>query len=84
MTTMNFTELDGQSEPLLWEYVLQEMAVRGVLWRRGGLNFLTFSHTPADIAQVITAATAVFQELRSVWGTSRLADAVAARKLALA
>lgn len=84
MTTMNFTDLDGQPESLLWEYVLQEMAVRGVLWRRGGLNFLTFSHTQADIAQVITAATAVFQELRTVWGTSRLADTVAARKTALA
>lgn len=80
MTTMNFTEHGGQPEALLWEYLLQEMAVRGVLWRRGGLNFLTFSHTQAEITQVIAAASEVFQQLRTLWGTSRLADAVTVRK----
>lgn len=80
MTTMNFTAHDGQPEALLWEYLLQEMAVRGVLWRRGGLNFLTFSHTQADIVQVVATATEVFQQLRAVWGTSQIATAVAARK----
>ena len=28
---------------------LPEMAVRGVLLRRGGMNFLTFSHTKSGI-----------------------------------
>jgi glutamate-1-semialdehyde aminotransferase len=80
MTTMAFTETDGQPEALLWEYLLQEMAVRGVLLRRGGLNFLTYSHTKADLTQVIAAAAEVFANLRPLWGTSRLAAAVATRK----
>lgn len=80
MTTMNFTDRGEQSEALLWEYLLQEMAVRGVLLRRGGLNFLTFRHTQADLAQVVAAAAEVFTNLRPLWGTARLAEAVAARK----
>lgn len=80
MTTMRFTESGGQPEALLWEYLLQEMAVRGVLLRRGGLNFLTFSHTPADLTQVVDAAAEVFMNLRSLWGTSQVAAAVEARK----
>lgn len=80
MTTMSFTETSGQPEALLWEYLLQEMAVRGVLLRRGGLNFLTFSHTEADIGQVIGAAAEVFTNLRNLWGSPQLVDAVNARK----
>ncbi len=80
MTTMDFTELNGQPAALLWEYLLQEMAVRGVLLRRGGLNFLTFSHTPRDLAQVIGAASEVFTNLRALWGTTKIAAAVTARK----
>lgn len=80
MTTMDFTERGEQPEALLWEYLLQEMAVRGVLLRRGGLNFLTFSHTQSDLEQVIDAATEVFTNLRALWGTPGLAAAVAARK----
>ncbi len=80
MTTMTFTETGGQPDALLWEYLLQEMAVRGVLLRRGGLNFLTFSHTQADLAIVIQAAAEVFTNLRNLWGSPQLADAVSARK----
>jgi glutamate-1-semialdehyde aminotransferase len=80
MTTMSFTETGGQPEELLWEYLLQEMAARGVLLRRGGLNFLTFSHTPTDLAQVIQAAAEVFSNLRVLWGRESIADAVMTRK----
>ncbi|MBX3010075.1 MAG: aminotransferase class III-fold pyridoxal phosphate-dependent enzyme [Caldilineaceae bacterium] len=80
MTTMNFTESGGQPEALLWEYLLQEMAVRGVLLRRGGLNFLTFSHTQADLTHVINAAAEVLVNLRRLWGTAQIARAVEARK----
>lgn len=80
MTTMTFTETGGQPDALLWEYLLQEMAVRGVLLRRGGLNFLTFSHTEADIEQVISAASEVFTNLRGLWGTTQITDVVRARK----
>ncbi len=68
----------GQS--LLWEYFLQEMAVRGVLLRRGGLNFLTYSHTPDQVDQVIAAAGDVFQQLRNLWEISALQEAIQRRK----
>jgi len=68
----------GQS--LLWEYFLQEMAVRGVLLRRGGLNFLTYSHTPAQIDKVIAAAGDVFQQLGNHWEISALREVIQQRK----
>ncbi|HWV24283.1 MAG TPA: hypothetical protein VNZ58_08830, partial [Thermomicrobiales bacterium] len=46
-----------------WGFVLQEMATRGVLLRRGGLNFVSYSHTEADIKEVIGAAREVFADL---------------------
>ena len=80
MSTMAFTESGPHASALLWEYFLQEMAVRGVLLRRGGLNFLTYSHTAADVAQVVAAGQDVFGELRTLWGSDQLAAAVQARK----
>jgi glutamate-1-semialdehyde aminotransferase len=68
----------GQS--LLWEYFLQEMAVRGVLLRRGGLNFLTYSHTNEQVDQVIAAAGDVFHQLSNLWDISALQAAVQQRK----
>ncbi len=80
MSTMTFTESAPHPGPLLWEYFLQEMAVRGVLLRRGGLNFLTHSHTAADVAQVVASAQEVFGALRTLWGSERIDTAVQARK----
>ena len=67
-------------QALLWEYFLQEMAVRGVLLRRGGLNFLTSSHTAEQIDHVVDAAGDVFGELRNLWDVDALRQAVQARK----
>ena len=80
MSTMAFAERSPHPGSLLWEHFLQEMAVRGVLLRRGGLNFLTYSHTAADVAQVVAAAQEVFCALRTQWGTDQLVVAVQARK----
>lgn len=86
MTSVGFQADPGRVRPvdaghaLLWEYFLQEMAVRGVLLRRGGLNFLTYSHTPAQIDQVIAAAAEVFAALRNLWDVPALQAAVQARK----
>lgn len=67
-------------QALLWEYFLQEMAVRGVLLRRGGLNFLTYSHTADQIDQVIATAAEVFANLANLWAVDALHAAVQARK----
>ena len=70
----------GAGQALLWEYFLQEMAVRGVLLRRGGLNFLTYSHTPAQIDEVIEAAAETFGQLRNLWDVAALQEAIQRRK----
>lgn len=72
---------ESAGQALLWEYFLQEMAVRGVLLRRGGCNFVTYSHTDEHVAQVVDAASAVFHQLHALWDTpAELAAAVQARK----
>jgi hypothetical protein len=51
-----------------------------VLLRRGGLNFLTYSHTLEHVAQVIAAAEDVFQQLGNLWDISALRQAIQRRK----
>lgn len=74
MTTMHFTDTGGHPNDLLWEYFLQEMAGRGVLLRRGGLNFLNYSHTAQDVDTVVAAAADVFARLRHLWGKPGLLE----------
>lgn len=76
MTMMHFKEVEGAQSQIVWSYFLQEMAKRGVLLRRGGLNFVTFSHTKEDIIQIITAANSVFDNLSKLWLKPELVDHV--------
>lgn len=64
MTAMRFDGLDVDTDRDAWSYLLQEMAQRGVLLRRGGLNFVSYSHTEADMDAVIASADAVFETLQ--------------------
>ena len=79
MSMMTFDGLDPEGETLVWSYFLQEMASRGVLMRRGGVNFLTLSHTDDDVRQVVAAAEDVFAQLRPLWGRPELARQVRVR-----
>jgi glutamate-1-semialdehyde aminotransferase len=63
MTGMRFEGLAPEQEAAAWGFLLQEMAQRGVLLRRGGLNFISYSHAKDDIAAVIAAARDVFAAL---------------------
>lgn len=63
MTAMRFERLGPELEREAWSYLLQEMAQRGVLLRRGGLNFVSYSHSEADVDDVIAAAREVFADL---------------------
>lgn len=72
ITAMAFTGLDAETEQRAWSFVLQEMAARGVLLRRGGLNFVTYSHTGADIDRAVAAAGEVFAALAPVLHTPEL------------
>jgi glutamate-1-semialdehyde aminotransferase len=63
MTAMRFEGLDAETGADAWGYLLQEMAARGVLLRRGGLNFISYSHSEADIGTVVDTAGEVFANL---------------------
>lgn len=79
MSLMRFNELDARESDLVWSYFLQEMAMRGVLLRRGGVNFVTFSHTQDDVAEIVAVADDVFAHLASLWKTPELAQHVRVR-----
>ena len=74
MTAMRFDGLTPEVEADAWGFVLQEMAQRGVLLRRGGLNFINYSHTEADIATVIELAKDVFADLAPLLAAGTVRD----------
>ena len=78
---MEFVDVAEEQDKLAWSYLLQEMATRGVLLRRTGPNFATYSHTEADIAYVVRMADEVFADLASLWDTAALAASVRARDI---
>ncbi len=57
-----------------WELFLGECATRGVLFRRGGLNMMNFSHQPEDIERTVRAAAEAFDVLRANGFTGELAE----------
>lgn len=77
ITAMQFVDVDADLAQDAWGFVLQEMAARGVLLRRGGLNFMSYSHSEDDIDEVIAAAREVFAELAPLVATG--GDAVKQR-----
>ena len=78
---MKFNDVEGDEARLTWSYFLQEMAARGVLMRRGGLNFVTFSHTDADIDEIGGAAGEVFAALKPLWKSPDLAQQVKVKEV---
>jgi glutamate-1-semialdehyde aminotransferase len=68
-----------------WELFLAECAQRGVLLRRGGLAFITYSHQEADVDQTVNACAGAFRALGAAGyvtpasKTPELAGAVAGR-----
>ena len=51
MVGMRFPGLDATTDEQAWTFLLQELAARGVLLRRHGLNFVSYSHTEAQVAR---------------------------------
>lgn len=66
MAAMAFTDLPAGQAALVWHRFLAEMAQRGILLRRGGLNFITFSHSGADIDRTVSACRESMRVLESV------------------
>ena len=67
---------DAEEEGLMWRFLLAGCAQRGLLIRRGGVNFITFSHTEDDIAQTVAVIEDTLHELRRVREAGGLASAV--------
>ena len=67
---------DAEEESLMWRFLLAGCAQRGLLIRRGGVNFITFSHTEEDIAQTVAAIEDTLHELRREREAGGLASAV--------
>ena len=76
LSMMGFGELSEAENQLTWSYFLQEMANRGVLMRRGGPNFMNYSHRESDVAEIVATADEVFAGLRPLWKSPGLADHV--------
>lgn len=55
MSAQKFAYEDAKLNEDCWTLLLQEMAKRGVLIRRGGLLFITFSHDDEAVAQTLAA-----------------------------
>jgi glutamate-1-semialdehyde 2,1-aminomutase len=55
MSAPDFYYEDAELNADVWTLFLQEAAKRGVLIRRGGLLFITYSHDDGAIAQTLTA-----------------------------
>jgi glutamate-1-semialdehyde aminotransferase len=64
MAAMRF-EVAGDQVDAAWHFFLAGCAARGVLFRRGGLNFVTYSHTDEDIDRAVAVAASVFREMRA-------------------
>ena len=64
---------DPEEDSLMWRFLLAGLAQRGVLIRRGGVNFVTFSHTAEDVAQTVDAIEDTLHDLRRVREGGQLA-----------
>lgn len=55
MSCQKFAYEDAELSTDAWTLLLQEMAQRGVLLRRGGVLFITYSHGDAEIEETLAA-----------------------------
>src|SRR5207237_3011093 len=78
MGAMEF-QLPRELSAAAWTLFLQESARRGVLFRRGGLNFVTYSHSEADVDAAAAVAAEALGALKLHLDRGTLAAAVPAR-----
>jgi glutamate-1-semialdehyde aminotransferase len=55
MSSQRITYEDAELSAEVWTLLLQEMAARGVLLRRGGLLFVTYSHGDQEVEETLAA-----------------------------
>ena len=78
MSAQRFAYDDAKLNDDCWTLLLQEMAKRGVLIRRGGLLFITFSHDEAAVAQTLGALDEALAVVRAAADSGDVAGHLAA------
>lgn len=73
---------DAQTNQDLMTLLLQEMAKRGVLLRRGGLNFITYSHKAEEIDLTLAACREVFPILKDAADSGNIGELLVTREVA--
>lgn len=81
MACPQFTYPDAELNGDAWSYFLQETAKRGVLIRRGGLLFVTFSHHDEDIEQTLEAVDEALALLADAVRTGALKERLAVKPI---
>jgi len=74
MALPRFSFDDAQLNADVWSLFLQETAKRGVLIRRGGLLFVTYSHGDADIEATLAAVDEALGVIADGLAEDKLAD----------
>jgi len=72
MSGMALTHENPKLVDKMWYFFLAECAKRGVLMRRGGLNFITYSHSDGDIARTVAAVDETLAEMRRALDSGKL------------
>ena len=78
-------EMQGDSDTeteLMWNVFLQEVARGGVLFRRAGINFVTFSHTEDDIKRTAEVCREAFLTVEKHRGKGSLAECSTVKEFA--
>ena len=78
MSAMSFEAATPVLEARAWTYFLREAAQRGVLFRRGGCNFIAYTHSEDDINRAVAVAGEVLTGLRRHLDAGSLPQAVQA------
>jgi glutamate-1-semialdehyde aminotransferase len=64
-----------------WTFFLQEAAKRGVLFRRGGLNFISFSHKEEDIDCTLDVCRSVMKLMKEALQKGDLSSRLETREI---
>lgn len=78
MSMQHFGYEDATLNADCWTLLLQEMARRGVLMRRGGLLFVTYSHDDAAVAATLHALGESLAVIRSAVDAGNVKEAIGA------
>lgn len=83
MSSFSFGYNAGVNNDLM-TLLLQEMALRGILLRRGGLIFMTYSHKAADVDKTLAACLEVFPILLEAQQSGNIKDRLVTQEVAAA